>query len=268
MTEYAYDAYGNCTFTYGYGNEFSRINPIRYRGYYLDRETNLYYLNARYYNPEWRRFLSPDDTAYLDPENVNGLNLYAYCNNDPVNYCDPSGHSVTLALITALTCGLIAAGTNAIGQVVFNGATLETIEWERVAIAGVSGFLAGLIPGTGFASLAAQATISSLTEHGLSTLILKDEFNIFDVGRDVVSSLLVGYTIKGLTKVTSKLTSKMFIKGKNYSQFQCYFRRQGFNFSRLEVYSMIERYTFYKEVADEVIKTSLDFFFSFVTYSH
>ena len=44
----------------------------------------LYYLNARYYNPAWRRFISPDDTAYLDPETPNGLNLYCYCNNDPV----------------------------------------------------------------------------------------------------------------------------------------------------------------------------------------
>ena len=71
----------------------AKSNPIRYRGYYYDRETDLYYLNARYYNPQWRRFISPDDTGYLDPESPNGLNLYCYCNNDPVNYCDPSGHS-------------------------------------------------------------------------------------------------------------------------------------------------------------------------------
>ena len=63
-------------------------NPIRYRGYYYGQDTGLYYLNARYYSPELRRFISPDDTAYLDPENANGLNLYAYCYNDPVNYAD------------------------------------------------------------------------------------------------------------------------------------------------------------------------------------
>ena len=91
--EYAYDTFGNCTILYAGNAGLAESNPIRYRGYYYDRETNLYYLNARYYNPEWRRFISPDDTEYLDPETVNGLNLYAYCNNDPVNYCDPSGHS-------------------------------------------------------------------------------------------------------------------------------------------------------------------------------
>ena len=42
-------------------------------------ETNWYYLNSRYYSPEFRRFISPDDTNYLDPETPNGLNLYCYC---------------------------------------------------------------------------------------------------------------------------------------------------------------------------------------------
>jgi RHS repeat-associated protein len=89
--EYLYDAWGNCTTIYGAGTDLAKSNPIRYRGYYFDRETGLYYLNARYYNPQWRRFISPDDSAYLDHETVNGLNLYCYCGNDPVNRCDPSG---------------------------------------------------------------------------------------------------------------------------------------------------------------------------------
>ena len=62
----------------------ARVNPIRYRGYYYDQDTGLYYLNARYYSPELRRFISPDDTAYLDGETIDGLNLYVYCNNNPV----------------------------------------------------------------------------------------------------------------------------------------------------------------------------------------
>ena len=92
MVEYAYDAWGNCTIVYSSNNTLANDNPIRYRGYYLDIENNFYYLNSRYYSPELRRFISPDDTAYLDPESVNGLNLYCYCNNDPINFVDPSGH--------------------------------------------------------------------------------------------------------------------------------------------------------------------------------
>ena len=93
QVEYAYDAWGNCTVISNANSDIANINPIRYRGYYYDKETNLYYLNSRYYSPEWRRFISPDDTAYLDPETPNGLNLYCYCGNDPINFVDPSGHA-------------------------------------------------------------------------------------------------------------------------------------------------------------------------------
>ena len=108
--EYAYDAWGNCTVLSGAATDVVRYNPIRYRGYYYDIETGLYYLNARYYNPQWRRFISPDDTSYLDPETPNGLNLYAYCNNDPVNYVDPSGNSVILTTALILMGIGVAAG--------------------------------------------------------------------------------------------------------------------------------------------------------------
>jgi len=94
VVEYLYDAWGNCTIKDSTTNyTIAHVNPIRYRGYYYDEDTKLYYLNSRYYNPEWRRFISPDNTAYLDPETPNGLNLYCYCNNDPVNYYDPSGYA-------------------------------------------------------------------------------------------------------------------------------------------------------------------------------
>ena len=49
--------------------------------------------------------------------------------------------------------GLVAAGANALGQVIFDGKTFQTMEWGKVPTSGVAGFLAGLIPGTGFASV-------------------------------------------------------------------------------------------------------------------
>ena len=45
-----------------------------------------------YYSPELCRFISPDSVDYLDPSSINGLNLYSYCGNDPINRFDPSGH--------------------------------------------------------------------------------------------------------------------------------------------------------------------------------
>ena len=69
------------------------INPFRYRGYYYDIETQLYYLKTRYYDPETGRFVNADSVSVLEVSqtHINGLNLYAYCVNNPVMYVDPSG---------------------------------------------------------------------------------------------------------------------------------------------------------------------------------
>ena len=67
-------------------------NPIRYRGYYYDIETRLYYLQSRYYDPEVGRFISADE--YISTgQGINGNNMFAYCGNNPVNYYDIQGTS-------------------------------------------------------------------------------------------------------------------------------------------------------------------------------
>ena len=82
FAKYVYDAFGNCTITQDI-NGISTRNPIRYRSYYYDTETGLYYLNSRYYDPEIGRFISPADTSALNFKIINGLNLYNYANNNP-----------------------------------------------------------------------------------------------------------------------------------------------------------------------------------------
>ena len=67
------------------------LNPFRYRSYYYDTETGLYYLKSRYYDPEVGRFINIDSIEYADPETINGLNLYAYCGNNPIMGYDPEG---------------------------------------------------------------------------------------------------------------------------------------------------------------------------------
>ena len=83
-----------------------QLNPFRYRSYYYDVETKIYYLNARYYDPAIGRFLCPDSIEYLDPTTLGGLNLYAYCNNNPVNYADPSGHFAISAIIGGIALAI------------------------------------------------------------------------------------------------------------------------------------------------------------------
>ena len=115
---YKYDAWGNHKVYNASGSEIGaevanigNVNPIRYRGYYWDKEFNLYYLQSRYYDPVVGRFISADSVEYLEPNDIIGLNLYAYCLNNPIMYYDPNGHSL-------LAIFLILAATTIVGGVI------------------------------------------------------------------------------------------------------------------------------------------------------
>ncbi|MEG2081279.1 MAG: RHS repeat-associated core domain-containing protein [Oscillospiraceae bacterium] len=89
----------------------SEINPIRYRSYYFDAETNLYHLNTRYYSPIMCRFLNADDTNVLDADQDSLVenNLFAYCLNNPVNHNDSDG-KIARTLKRGLALGIFAVG--------------------------------------------------------------------------------------------------------------------------------------------------------------
>ena len=180
VVKYAYDAWGNyaakaldrvdgkvqfnnadpdTVFNADYEKykQLANINPFRYRGYYYDTETELYFLKTRYYDPEVGRFISPDSIEYLDPETINGLNLYAYCNNNPVSNVDPNGNKwwhwligaiiiIGLGVATALTGG--AAGV-ILGSA-FYGAITGAV--SSAVIGGVIGGISSVVSGDGFFS--------------------------------------------------------------------------------------------------------------------
>ena len=88
VAAYDYDPYGKIITATG---DLAEINPLRYRGYYYDTETGFYYLQSRYYDPEICRFINADSYASTG-DGFTGLNMFAYCNNNPANRIDPDGH--------------------------------------------------------------------------------------------------------------------------------------------------------------------------------
>lgn len=94
IARYTYDDWGNCTVysaEYDYNN-IANLNPLRYRSYYYDVETGLYYLQSRYYDPEVGRFINCDDVNYIGASVTElSYNAFAYCENDPVNGIDYKG---------------------------------------------------------------------------------------------------------------------------------------------------------------------------------
>ena len=175
IARYSYDSWGNCLTEYLQSdgtyakiendymvNDTSIINrfiafknPFRYRSYYYDFETNLYYLNSRYYDPEIGRFINADNLSNLTPDTLNGLNLYAYCINNPVLFIDENGTSwksfwrgikkffkkVGNYIVGALlSTALVLAG---VAINIFSGGALSFIGNSFIG-AGIGGFVSGI----------------------------------------------------------------------------------------------------------------------------
>ena len=90
---------------------------------------------SRYYDPEIGRFLNADDVNYLDPETIGGLNLYAYCLNNPIKYSDCSGHFpflIALILGLGIIVGGALGGKHAYDKAVKAGKTGADLFWSTV----------------------------------------------------------------------------------------------------------------------------------------
>ena len=96
IAEYTYDAWGKPIALTG-DAEIGNLNPIRYRGYYYDSETGLYYLESRYYDPETCRFVSADILIATHKKSMMS-NMFAYCVNNPINYIDINGEDAILLI--------------------------------------------------------------------------------------------------------------------------------------------------------------------------
>lgn len=97
-----------------------------YAGYRYDKETGLYFLNARYYAAGIGRFLTKD-RVLGDDFNPKSLNRFSYAEGDPVNFIDPSGESVNALFTRAIGIGGIGAFIPVIGEVILVAVIITTV---------------------------------------------------------------------------------------------------------------------------------------------
>ena len=154
IVKYKYDSWGNTiSITDNNGNDIcnnsnhiANINPFRYRGYYFDTETELYYLKARYYNPKFGRFLNADGIIGANNDIISN-NLYAYCSNDPINNTDEEGEGFFSGFVASAFVGACAGVAGQfISDVVSSygtGKKFKWSSWQTYVGAAVNGAVAG-----------------------------------------------------------------------------------------------------------------------------
>ena len=144
VAAYDYDAWGKVLSSTG---SLADANPIRYRGYYYDTETGLYYVSSHYYDPEIGRWISPEPNVYKGEFDENagliGYNVQAYRANNPVNNIDPTGEFViSTAVLIGIGIGALIGGT-AGGAYGYNKAVKNNVpkgqRWKYVVGYGLGG---------------------------------------------------------------------------------------------------------------------------------
>ena len=163
VTRYYTDAYGYNMIISG---NTSIYNPFRYKGYYWDSDIEMYWCKSRFYVPYWRRWLNADSIEYLDINNVGCVNLFAYCNNNPVMFIDPEGTDFIGLLISLGISVAFSMGGAVIKDWKDNGDIDGSIGFEGYMGAFVNGFISGL--GSGVLSTIATSMLGNVAEHIIS----------------------------------------------------------------------------------------------------
>ena len=213
VVEYKYDAWGNHEATVA-DEEYvtlANLNPFRYRGYYYDSETGLYFLQTRYYDPEVGRFISRDSIEYADPETICGLNLYAYCGNNPVMSVDPTGEFILSLFLICLGVGLVAGAVTS-GITAYNEGYRGWDLFGKIALGALTGAVigagVGLVAGMGTAAIiGGLASVAGKFVSDLTASVISQSW-AFGSWEDYAVAFIFGGLLKGLKIPGSKFLDK------------------------------------------------------------
>ena len=212
VAKYAYDAWGVCKTLTNVGG-MANTNPFRYRGYYYDAETNLYYLINRYYDPEIGRFISPDHIGYMmeQMDRLNGCNLYAYCLNNPVMETDPEGTFISL-LIGLVVSAVIGFTSSVISQGIEYG--WENINYGQAVVDGLFavGSTALAATGIGFIASTALGAGMGFAQYAIDSAFHGEEITLggalISTGLGALGGMLSGCGARNPKNILSNLSGR------------------------------------------------------------
>ena len=145
VVRYTYDSWGQVVKIEGtLKDKVGARNPFRYKGYYYDVETGLYYCRSRYYDPAIRRFISADDTQVLR-DNLDMLgekNLYVYCDDNPITRSDSDGQ-LWHKLVEIAAGAVIGAALNVVTGGIAATVTGQKYTLKDMMAAAAAGAIAG-----------------------------------------------------------------------------------------------------------------------------
>ena len=236
VVSYAYDSWGNVTAIEG-DQDLGKKNPLRYRGYYWDEETGLYYLASRYYDPEVGRFINADNInlVLIDLTVTSDKNLYTYCDNNPIIRKDINGECWIIAIA-------IGVGTQYAGDVLSNLLERKTGADIFKPSSSIGDYVAAgvtaLIPGSGIGEALDRNVV---TERILSIeRRIKKESNsaLLSITRIAVGTVIDA----GVEKITDRVTKHIRSKGpKNYSSYMGQARKKNPKITREQAEKKITR---------------------------
>lgn len=216
IANYTYDVWGNVlTITDQNGNDVSNnathqgnLNPIRYRGYYYDAELNMYWLTTRFYDPEIGRFINADTQLN---EGTLGNNVYAYCENDPINFGDTSGR--VLHIVVGAAVGGITA---LVGTLITTAITGKAPSVVDILISTAVGMGAGALTAAFPAAAIAINAVASVAETTINGVREKDSFE--EIVTDSLISAGVSITLGMAGDLYNGQTTKSIVESTLYDE--------------------------------------------------
>ena len=205
VASYTYDPWGKIISSSG---TLADINPLRYRGYYYDSETGFYYLQSRYYDPEIGRFINADSYASTDATGLLSTNMFAYCENDPVNKSDPTGE-VAPILIAMAGGALVGIAEQFMTDVIYAMVTGQPLDacFSSVGtyVSSAAGGAMSVLPGGGVMRAFSEIILTSYIQETVDMLVYPNQYAKTNPNSEILESA----TGSGMSKLGEKGSAKI-----------------------------------------------------------